>query len=450
MKNNLEEIEKLEKILSGKYEKSGLLPSIKKYFLILLKGVILSVLRLMEILFAFILLITLGTVLCILLIIRRQLSGRSVFIKENIIGQYGKRITIYYFNFKNHFLRNISLLYYVFTNKLSITGVSIKQYDDINRVLGDAYLYNSKPGLFNLWYIRKSSRITFEGEFNTDWEYVFKKNFIEDILIILKSIPAAFYYFDPGICREKVNIFDLDFDNLTMESAINLLDKTIISQAKKKVFFVNSDCLNKIFSDKEYSGVLTNADYIFPDGIGINIACKMLKDPLLENINGTDMLPYICSLAAEKKYSIFLLGGKPGVAEKMKCNIEAKYQGLKMAGTQDGYFKKGQTDVIINRINSSNADILLVAFGAPLQEKWITENFDKIDCAVQMGVGGLFDFYSGNIKRAPTWMREVGLEWFFRMMQEPKRMWRRYVIGNPIFIYRVLKWKFSRNSRDNE
>ena len=445
MKNNLAEIEKLEKKLSGKHEKSGLLPSIEKYFLIFLKMVILSVLRLIEILFAFILLTTLGTALCIILIIRRQLSGRSVFIKENIIGQYGKKITIYYFNFKNHFLRNISLLYYVFTNKLSITGVSIKQYDDINRVLGDAYLYNSKPGLFNLWYIRKSSRITFEGEFNTDWEYVFKKNFIGDILIILKSIPAAFYYFDPGRCREKVNIFDLDFDNLTMDSAIKLLDKAICSQIKKKVFFVNTDCLNQIFTDDEYFRVLKDGDYIFPDGIGINIACKMLKDPLLENINGTDMLPYLCSLAATKKHSIFLLGGKPGVAEKMKCNLEAKYKGLNIVGTQDGYFKKDQTDVIIDKINGLNADILLVAFGAPLQEKWITENSDSINSAVQMGVGGLFDFYSGNIKRAPTWMREVGLEWFFRMTQEPKRLWKRYIIGNPVFIYRVLKWKFSRN-----
>ncbi len=447
MKNYPEELDKLEKILSGKYEKEGLLSSVKKYISIFSRMVILSAIRLLEIASAFFILITLGTVLYIILIIRKLFLDKPIFTKYVVIGQYGKKIIIYYFNLKINFFRNISLLYYVFTNKLSITGVSIKQYDDINRVLGDAYLYNSKPGLFNLWYIRKSSKISFEGKFNTDWEYVFKRSIIGDTLIILKSIPAAFYYFDPSICRDKVNIFDMSFDNLTMNSAIKLLDKAISSQTKKKVFFVNADCLNKIFSDNDYFNVLKDGDYIFPDGIGINIACKMLKDPLLENINGTDMLPYLCSLAAMKSYSIFLLGGKPGVPEKMKLNLETKYQGLNIVGTQDGYFERDKKDVIIDRINSLNADILLVAFGAPLQEKWITENSNRINSAVLMGVGGLFDFYSGNIKRAPTWMREVGLEWFFRMIQEPKRLWKRYIIGNPVFIYRVLKWKFSRNSR---
>ncbi|NTV93680.1 MAG: WecB/TagA/CpsF family glycosyltransferase, partial [Chlorobiaceae bacterium] len=108
----------------------------------------------------------------------------------------------------------------------------------------------------------------------------------------------------------------------------------------------------------------------------------------------------------------------------------------------DGYFDhRSESDAVIGKINSSGAAILLVAFGAPLQEIWIAEHRQKLLPRVLMGVGGLFDFYSGTIRRAPRWMREIGFEWVYRIFQEPARMWRRYVIGNPLFLYRVMKWK---------
>jgi N-acetylglucosaminyldiphosphoundecaprenol N-acetyl-beta-D-mannosaminyltransferase len=114
-----------------------------------------------------------------------------------------------------------------------------------------------------------------------------------------------------------------------------------------------------------------------------------------------------------------------------------RYPGLRIAGARDGYFKSHEEQSVVDDINSSGARILLVAFGAPRQELWLKRWRSELEPPVGMGVGGLFDFYSGRMPRAPVWMREMGLEWVFRLMQEPGRMWRRYVIGNPLFLYRV-------------
>jgi N-acetylglucosaminyldiphosphoundecaprenol N-acetyl-beta-D-mannosaminyltransferase len=445
MKMKNPKINKIESMLKGRHKKNIWFYHGKNIFLKIFTFISLFISRVFEILISFLVLAIAGSVVLLYLVIRKIYLTENIFTKMDIVGYKGEKIKITYFNCKNYFFKNITLFYYVMVNKLSIVGVSVRQYSDVSRVVGDAYLYNNKPGIFSLWYIRQSARVLDAGQFGADWEYVFKRKIFTDILIILKSIPALFYYFDPSQCRSKVNIFDLKFDNLTMKTAIGIIENAILKGIKKRTYFVNPDCLNKIFEDTDYFSVLSNGDLVFPDGIGINIACKLLRDPLLENINGTDMLPHLCRLANEKNHSLFLLGGKPGVAEAMKSNLQLKYKNMRIVGVQDGYFdREKDSGIVVEKINNSKADILLVAFGAPLQEKWIDDNWNNINAVIQMGVGGLFDFYSGNIKRAPKWMREIGIEWVFRMMQEPRRLWKRYVIGNPLFIYRVLKWKFCR------
>ncbi len=137
----------------------------------------------------------------------------------------------------------------------------------------------------------------------------------------------------------------------------------------------------------------------------------------------------------------YFLGAKPNVALQMCEKLRQKYPKLIISGCKDGYFDRSKSGQLAEEISGSGAKLLLVAFGVPLQEKWIWQHRDKIRVPVVMGVGGLFDFYSGNIKRAPVWLREIGGEWIYRLMQEPKRMWKRYVLGNPIFLYRVIRWK---------
>jgi len=377
-----------------------------------------------------------------LLVLRRVIKKKNVFMSEDIYGKGAQKIKVKYFNVERDCLRNLSLFFYILLNKLSLSGVSIKKYSDRERVFGDAYLFNNKPGIFNLWYIRQSSKIGHEGKYKVEWEYVFKRRLLSDLLLILKSIPAAFFHQSQCDYSDKINLFGLEFDNLKMTDAVNVTKEIVASNAKETVFFVNPDCLNKIFKDTGYFEVLKSADYVYPDGIGINIACKMIKNPLKENVNGTDMLPFLCRMCAEHDYGMYLLGGKPEVAEKMAAKLKTQYDNLRIVGGADGFFDhETQSRQIIDQINAAKPDILLVAFGAPMQEKWISKYKDAIDCKVFMGVGGLFDFYSGNIRRAPKWMREMGLEWVYRLLQEPGRMWKRYIVGNPLFIFRVLKWK---------
>jgi len=443
MKPNIEKISNLEKrLLIGNRSRRPLVVRTVFYSLYFV-GILLG--RLFESMIALIVLILITIPVLLFLICRKILLRKNIFKSEKVYGYKGKAVVLRYFEFKSYLLANLSLFYYVLAGSVSLVGVSIKKYDSESRVIGDSYLFNNKPGIFNLYYIRASSKIGHEGKHDIEWEYIFRKSLVGDLTLIFKSIPAFFYFNEQSDFNETVNLFNIDFNNVTMADSIELLSETIENRKKRKVFFVNPDCLNKIFNNNQYCLDLQNGDYVFPDGIGIHLACKILHNPLKENVNGTDMLPFLCQMAVDKKYSIYLLGAKPGVAENMKLNLESKYSGLEICGFHHGYFNHDtESSIIIEKINRCKPDIILVAFGAPFQERWISNNAGSINTHVLMGVGGLMDFYSENIKRAPKWMREIGLEWVYRLIQEPGRMWRRYIIGNPLFIFRVLKWKFSK------
>jgi N-acetylglucosaminyldiphosphoundecaprenol N-acetyl-beta-D-mannosaminyltransferase len=152
------------------------------------------------------------------------------------------------------------------------------------------------------------------------------------------------------------------------------------------------------------------------------------------------MFPLLCEQAAKKNLKLFLLGSQPGVAALCAEKITHRFSGLNVAGTQDGYFREDETQQIIDRINESGADILIVAFGAPLQEMWMDNHRNSLKVPVCIGVGGCLDFFSERIARAPKWVRKLSMEWVWRLFLEPKRMWRRYIIGNPLFLYRAWKW----------
>lgn len=447
MKKDLSNINSLEKTLDA--SEHGLTAVFKKALFMSYRLAASAAAWLVKYLIALILFIVITLPVLVFLIFRKAFSGRDIFIPRNIFGQRGAPARIKYFNFKKYYWRNSSLFFYVLSGKLQLTGLSIKEYDMQNRVPGDACLYNARPGIFNLWFLRSSSRIAHKSKLEIEMEYNSKSGLRRDILLIIKSIPAAFFHIEVKDYHAEINLLGIKFQNMTMSEAVELIAAHIGRNERRKIFFVNPDCFNKIFSDKGYFELLHKADYIFPDGIGVHLACKMINNPLKENINGTDMLPFLCRTALQRGFSFYLVGGKPGIAARMKVRLENDYPGLKIAGEQHGYFdREKDSAAVLARINEQRPDILLVAFGVPVQEKWIEDNFDKIDCRIAMGVGGLFDFYSGNIKRAPTWMREIGLEWFFRFLMEPKRMFKRYFVGNPVFIFRVLRWKSKKDKKE--
>ncbi|WP_411028166.1 sugar transferase [Shimia sp. FJ5] len=174
-----------------------------------------------------------------------------------------------------------------------------------------------------------------------------------------------------------------------------------------------------------------------PDGIGVELAARMQGEQIAENLNGTDFTPRLLRQAAEWGLSVFLLGGKPGTARAASARLCLDIPGLQVAGTRDGYGDVARPLDVIEEINASGADIVLVAMGVPRQELWIDAHRQLIDAPLVLGVGALFDFLAGNVRRAPHWLRKRRMEWVWRLAMEPRRMAKRYLVGNATFLMRA-------------
>ena len=237
-----------------------------------------------------------------------------------------------------------------------------------------------------------------------------------------------------GLPSLRPYVFGVPCDNVTMSAALDRLDE-LIRRRSGFAAFINAHCLNIACGDPEYVKILNRADVVWPDGSGIRMAGKIRRFPVPGNVNGTDMFPLMC----QKPYRIFMLGAAPGVAEKAMANARARFPDAQFVGAAPGFFADEEEErAVIRRINALDPDVLLVAMGVPRQEKWIDRHRAELVCGVVMAVGGLLDFVSERIPRAPLWMRKMGIEWCYRLYQEPTRLFRRYVIGNPLFLLRVI------------
>ena len=238
---------------------------------------------------------------------------------------------------------------------------------------------------------------------------------------------------------DNVCLFDLSIANESMKKAVDWVFQP--RESFEYAAFVNAHSVNVCYRDNnEMRKSLQAASKLFADGSGIGLAARLHGTRFIENVNGTDMLPEICHRAQLEGKSVFLLGAAEGVAEKTRDSLIAEYPELRIVGTQHGFFDhKGlENELVVEKINQSGADILLVGFGSPFQEEWLQANAERLKVDVGLAVGGLFDFYSGLIPRAPLWMRHVGIEWVWRLAQEPKAKFSRYIIGNPVFLARAL------------
>jgi N-acetylglucosaminyldiphosphoundecaprenol N-acetyl-beta-D-mannosaminyltransferase len=299
--------------------------------------------------------------------------------------------------------------------------------------------YNLRPGLLSIWWLRKRANIAYDSEVDLDVEYVETNSMLGDLGIAVRALPVIFFGGGASAAPPKLSFLGVMIDNLTMAEAAAKITELARSSTASQICFVNADCVNIAFSDPHYRAALSSSQMVLADGIGVRIAGAILNQNVRENVNGTDMLPYLCAAAEEAGESLYLLGGRTGVPESASEWIAQRYPKLKVAGCHHGYFTEQDEPGVLAAIRASGADILLVALGAPRQEKWIAAHKDEVGARISIGVGGLLDFYSGRIPRAPIWMREIGMEWFYRFWQEPRRMWRRYFVGNAMFLYRVLE-----------
>ncbi len=240
-----------------------------------------------------------------------------------------------------------------------------------------------------------------------------------------------------------LSVLNVPVWNGKLTKAVDWLFERIRSGKKTRVGFANANNLNIAFENESLSEHYTSCDRVFADGFGIKIASIVAGEHIVDNVNGTDMLPVLCRKMENSGKGVFFIGGKKGVAERMIAKLRLSYPKLKISGFCHGYISDELAhQKVINQINCSGAELLIVAMGTPIQENWISKYESRIKLPVIMSAGGLFDFYSGNVSRAPLWMRKKGVEWIWRLIQEPGRLWRRYIIGNPLFVYRVLLASF--------
>ena len=225
--------------------------------------------------------------------------------------------------------------------------------------------------------------------------------------------------------------------------AIALLARLVAERRFTKVSFLNAHNANIAYSDPVFAEALDDF-LILPDGIGVDVAAKLLYGaPFPDNLNGTDFVPAFLQ-ASSRPLTVGLLGATRVNAEAASVKLAALAVQHNFVVVHDGYFSAAEEQRIVDRIEKLRPDVLLVAMGVPRQELWIARHIDARHCTLPIAVGALLDFLSGTVPRAPLWMRQLRLEWLFRLWVEPGRLWRRYVVGNPLFLLRVVRQKLSR------
>lgn len=241
-----------------------------------------------------------------------------------------------------------------------------------------------------------------------------------------------------------VNILDYHFTDCRYYEIISLIHEKI---SKREIFTflnVNPHILNEADKDEELTKNLNKLSAIFADGIGVYIASKFLygRYGFEQKITGTDLYPQILSYAEKYERKVFFFGGGEEAVSKLEAAVKQKYPNLKISGIIQRETKF--TDLTVAKIRSSNSDILFVGLGSPYQEDWLARFSQQVNIPVQIAMGSGIEFLSGNYKRAPKFFQNFGLEWFYRFLNEPSRLWKRYFLGNPYFIFKIILQKFKK------
>ncbi len=244
---------------------------------------------------------------------------------------------------------------------------------------------------------------------------------------------------------KKQALLNTFINNVDMSETINAIEKMITLDKKSYIVAINVDVIIKIENDSYLKKIVDKADMVLVDGKPLMWISKLYGKPLKAKISGSDLVPLLCEIAAQKGYRIFIIGGKDGIAEQAKKRLENKFPTIQIVGTYAPPFGFEKDTDELHKINciisEVQPDLLIACFGCPKQEKWIYENFKKYNATVSICAGATVDFLAGNIKRAPHWMSEHGLEWFYRFIQEPKRMFKRYFIDDIKILGLIKKYK---------
>jgi N-acetylglucosaminyldiphosphoundecaprenol N-acetyl-beta-D-mannosaminyltransferase len=252
--------------------------------------------------------------------------------------------------------------------------------------------------------------------------------------------------------RDRVELLGVGVDRVSHDDVLERVRGFVENGVPRRIVTVNLDYLRMAREDEGFRGVLNTADLAIADGMPLVWASRLSGKPLPHRIAGQDLFDSICRAGGECHWSVFLLGAAPGVAATAGAVMEARYPGLRISGAYSppvGAFDAVEEQRIRTMIRNAHPDVLFVALGAPKQDLWIRDSIANVGVPVAVGVGCSFDVVAGNVLRAPAWMQRTGLEWAFRLMQEPRRLWKRYILGDlPAFFHLTLAAR--RNKRTPE
>lgn len=242
---------------------------------------------------------------------------------------------------------------------------------------------------------------------------------------------------------EVVNILGVQVHPVDVATLHAIIAAEIAADHHSLVLNVNVHCLNLAYKHAWLRDFLNEAEFVFCDGAGVILGARILGKHIPQRITYADWTWQLAAFAADHGYSLYFLGGRPGVADKAAQTLQARFPALRVVGTQHGFFDKtagGEENAsVVAAINAAAPNILMVGFGMPLQERWLRDNWQQLNVNIGLTGGAVFDYVSGELQRAPRWMTDNGMEWLGRLLIEPRRLWQRYVVGNPIFMLRVLR-----------
>jgi N-acetylglucosaminyldiphosphoundecaprenol N-acetyl-beta-D-mannosaminyltransferase len=244
----------------------------------------------------------------------------------------------------------------------------------------------------------------------------------------------------------EITILGIRLHNVDTADTLEIIDGFIKESGPHQICTPNVDFIVQAQNDSEFFRILNQASLSVPDGMGVVYASRFLGTPIKENVKGRILVVHLCRQAAQLGHSVFFLGGAPGVADQAAQILSHQFPGLKITGTHSPSFRimedEEENNRVLEKLNRCHPDILFVGMGAPKQDKWISQNLSKTSIPVALGIGGTFDIISGRIKESPRWMTNVGLEWLFRLTREPGRLWKRYLVQDPTFFWKVVVQKF--------
>jgi len=252
----------------------------------------------------------------------------------------------------------------------------------------------------------------------------------------------------------SIEMMGINIHTISLDEMLEHIFQTIEQDGRSIVANVNVHAMNIAYENPTFRRFLQNSDVVFCDGHGVRFGAFLLGQRIPYRYTPPDWIPRLIQLCASRDVKVYFLGGRPSVAQKAADYLQRTVVGQCRIEAHHGFFEKDcdhpENRDVIEKINHAQADILVVGFGMPLQEQWIADNWSKLKVSVAIPAGAAFDYLSGEMVRGPRWMTESGLEWLARLLVEPRRLWKRYLFGNPLFLYRVLRQRFTSKKRTGE